>query len=118
MTWGNFPQEQHRMLDALAKAHAAEHTVFLSGVSHYGEISRLDSSQIDGWPLNLPPLYDCTSSSLSSTPGRPTENRHRVGLPVATHNVGLLEWQGDSRVSVKLLTHPEAAGGTWDLDLN
>lgn len=118
MTWANFPQEQHRMLDALAKAHAAEHTVFLSGVSHYGEISRLDSSQIDGWPLNLPPLYDCTSSSLSSTPGRPTENRHRVGLPVATHNVGLLEWQGDSGVSVKLLTHPEAAGGTWDLDLN
>ena len=106
------------MLDALAKAHAAERTVFVSGVAHFGEVSRLDSGQIDGWPHDLPALYDVTSSSLASTPGRPTENRHRIGDPVATHNVGLLEWHDENEVSARLLTSPAEAGGTWELDPN
>jgi alkaline phosphatase D len=116
-TWANFPHEQHRMLRAIAATEAADRTVFVSGVAHYGEVSKLDSTAFEGYPASLPPLFDVTSSSLSSTPGRPTENRHRVGNPVATHNVGLLEWQGPSGMTARLLTTPPEAGGTWELHL-
>ena len=114
--WANFPIERKRMLAALGEGHAAERTVFVSGVAHYGEVSRLDSTQIEDWPKHLSALYDITSSSLSSTPGRPTENAHRVGRPVATHNVGLIEWHGDADVTARLLSNPPEAGEVWELN--
>jgi len=57
--WANFPHEQKKLLDLIKKTKASG-VLFLSGDVHYGEISRLTIP-------NLYPLYDITSSGLSST---------------------------------------------------
>ena len=111
-TWANYPHEQHRMLETLARDGAVT-TLFLSGGAHYGELSRVDSTLYPG----LPPLYDLTSSSLAATPGRPTENAHRIGDPVATHNVGLVRFdpRDDMQLDLELLSLPPEQGRVWEL---
>lgn len=80
--WANFPHEQRRMLDMI-KSTRANGVVFLTGDVHYAEISRLDYS-------GLYPIYDFTSSGLSSTWHFATPNCNRIEGPVMENHFGLL----------------------------
>jgi alkaline phosphatase D len=81
-SWNNFPLEKQRMID-LIHCTDANGVVFISGDVHYGEISK---NEIDaGYPL-----YDITSSGLSSKWHRPAPNYNRIAGPVMENNFGLL----------------------------
>lgn len=81
-SWANFPHEQKKFLDIIKKTRA-NGVLFLSGDVHYAEISK----------LNVPgiyPIYDITSSGLSSTWHFATPNKNRIEGPVMENHFGLL----------------------------
>lgn len=80
--WANFPHEQKRMLQLIQKT-KANGVVFLSGDVHYGEISKLEVP--NGYPI-----YDLTSSGLSSTWHFATPNKNRIEGPIMENHFGLL----------------------------
>jgi len=80
--WANFPHEQQRMLD-LIRTTKANDVYFLTGDVHYGEISRIDN------PGSYP-IYDITSSGITSTWDFPTPNKNRIEGPVMDNHFGLL----------------------------
>lgn len=80
--WANFPHEQTRMLDLIKKT-KANGVVFISGDVHYGEISKLESK-------NQYPIYDVTSSGITSTWLFPTPNDNRIEGPVMDNHFGLI----------------------------
>ena len=61
----------------------AEGVMFITGDVHYGEISRLSLP-------GLYPLYDITSSGLSSTWDFATPNRNRIEGPIMDNHFGLI----------------------------
>lgn len=81
--WVNFPHEQQRMLE-LIKAKKANGVVFISGDVHYAEVSKLKHP-------GLYPIYDITSSGITSTWGFATPNDNRIQGPVMENHFGLLE---------------------------
>ncbi len=85
--WANFPHEQKRMLDLIKKTRARG-VIFLTGDVHYAELSRLHEP-------GLYPIYDITSSGLSSTWLFPTPNRNRIEGPVMENHFGLvtIDWR-------------------------
>jgi len=87
--WVNFPHEQQRMLDLIKKT-KANGVFFISGDVHYGEISELKTE-------GLYPLYDITSSGITSTWGFATPNDNRTGGPVMENNIGLIniDWEAE-----------------------
>jgi alkaline phosphatase D len=80
--WANFPHEQQRFLDLIKKT-KANGLFFISGDVHYAEISKLTT---DG----LYPIYDCTSSGITSTWLFPTPNENRIEGPVMDNHFGLI----------------------------
>jgi len=80
--WANFPHEQLRMLKLIKKT-KANGVLFISGDVHYAEISKLMVS-------NLYPIYDVTSSGLSSTWHFATPNLNRIEGPVMENHFGML----------------------------
>lgn len=86
-SWANFPHEQKRMLELIKKT-KANGVLFISGDVHYAEISKLD---YDG----LYPIYDFTSSGITSTWHFATPNENRIEGPVMENHFGLLtiDWQ-------------------------
>lgn len=80
--WANFPHEQQRFLD-LIKATKANGVLFISGDVHYAEISKLTSNDVY-------PIYDITSSGLSSTWHFATPNSNRIEGPVMENHFGVL----------------------------
>lgn len=80
--WANFPHEQQRFLDLIKKT-KANGILFLSGDVHYAEISKLQSE-------GLYPIYDVTSSGLSSKWHFATPNKNRIEGPVMENHFGLL----------------------------
>ena len=80
--WANFPHEQKRMLDLIKKTRA-NGVVFITGDVHYGEISRLQSE-------GMYPVYDVTSSGITSTWSFPTPNANRIEGPIMDNHFGLL----------------------------
>jgi alkaline phosphatase D len=80
--WANFPHEQKRMLELIKKT-KAEGVVFLSGDVHYAEISHIKEP-------DLYPIYDITSSGLSSTWLFPTPNKNRIEGPIMENHFGLI----------------------------
>ncbi len=80
--WANFPHEQQRFLDLIKKTRA-NGVLFLTGDVHYAEISRLQTP-------GLYPIYDVTSSGLSSTWSFATPNKNRIEGPVMDNHFGLL----------------------------
>lgn len=80
--WANFPHEQKRFTDLIAKT-KAKGVLFISGDVHYGEISKLETS-------NTYPIYDITSSGLSSTWHFATPNKNRIEGPIMENHFGLL----------------------------
>ncbi|MEZ5457230.1 MAG: alkaline phosphatase D family protein [Lysobacteraceae bacterium] len=69
--WINFPHDQQRLIQ-LIRDTEAKNVVFISGDTHYGELSKLD--------VNVPyPLYDLTSSGLTEVWKVPVPNALRQG---------------------------------------
>ena len=85
--WANFPHEQQRLLMAIKNSKASG-VLFITGDSHYSEISKLD------WKDNYP-IYDITSSGLTETWLFATPNANRIEDPVMDNNFGLLtiDWE-------------------------
>ena len=98
-SWANFPHEQQRMLD-LIKDTKASGIIFLTGDVHYSEISKLETS--------FYPIYDFTSSGLSSTWHFPTPNKNRIEGPIMDNHFGLvtIDWNKDD---------PNIKMETWDI---
>ena len=80
--WANFPHEQKKFLELIKKT-KANGVLFLTGDVHYGEISKLEEP-------GLYPVYDFTSSGLSSTWHFATPNKNRIEGPIMDNHFGLL----------------------------
>lgn len=100
-SWANFPHEQRRLLELLAedaesrqlRGEAPIPTSFISGDVHYGEISALlVGADGDALPPGLAPIWDITSSGITSTWSFATANDNRMQGPVMENNIGLLEF--------------------------
>lgn len=100
--WANFPHEQKRMLE-LIKEKQAEGVLFVSGDVHYAEISKLEIP-------SLYPIYDVTSSGLSSTWHFATPNVNRIEGPVMDNHFGLLTIDFTESKSIKM--------EIWDIHSN
>lgn len=96
--WANFPHEQARMLDLIRNT-KANGVLFLSGDVHYAEISQLDSP-------DLYPIYDITSSGITSTWKFATPNDNRIAGPVMENHFGRIDidWkQEDPLISIWIM---------------
>jgi alkaline phosphatase D len=80
--WANFPAEQLKMLNVIKQTNA-ENVMFISGDVHYAEISKMNVSSVY-------PIYDITSSGLSSSWHYATPNCFRIEGPVMENHFGLL----------------------------
>jgi alkaline phosphatase D len=93
--WINFAHDHQRLFETLRRRRA-EKLIFLSGDTHYAELSRLD--------LNVPyPLWDLTSSGLTEVWPVLPPNARRVGDAYRDRNFGLvqIDWRG-ARTEVTL----------------
>ncbi len=94
--WANYPHEQQNMLELIKKT-KAEGVIFLSGDVHYSEISKLESP-------GLYPVYDFTSSGITSTWHFATPNKNRIEGPVMDNHFGLvtIDWKpGDPLIRME-----------------
>tara|TARA_B110000285_G_scaffold46734_1_gene52551 strand:- start:3181 stop:4230 length:1050 start_codon:yes stop_codon:yes gene_type:complete len=80
--WANFPNEQLRFLNLIKKT-KANGVLFITGDVHYGEISKIKHP-------GLYPIYDVTSSGLSSIWHFATSNSNRIEGPIMDNHFGLL----------------------------
>lgn len=80
--WANFPHEQKRFLELIKKT-KANGVLFITGDVHYAEISKLEVK-------NQYPVYDITSSGITSTWYFATPNDNRIEGPVMENHFGLL----------------------------
>lgn len=80
--WANFPSEQKRFLELIKKTQA-NGVLFVSGDVHYAEISKLEHE-------GLYPIYDITSSGITSKWGFATPNDNRIDGPVMDNHIGLI----------------------------
>jgi alkaline phosphatase D len=94
--WANFPHEQQRMLDLIKKT-KANGVFFITGDVHYGEISMLKQE-------GLYPIYDFTSSGITSTWDFATPNENRIEGPVMDNHIGLItiHWEEDPRIVMEI----------------
>ncbi|MBP9196703.1 MAG: alkaline phosphatase family protein [Saprospiraceae bacterium] len=85
-SWANFPNEQQRMLKTIQKS-GANGVVFISGDVHYAEISKIQLK-------NSYPIYDFTSSGITSTWHFATPNKNRIEGPVMENHYGkiTIDW--------------------------
>lgn len=108
--WANFPAEQRLMLQSLHQAAQVSiaggetpvPTCFISGDVHYGEMSALTVGA-DGKPVpaEITPVWDITSSGITSTWSFATQNGNRMHGPIMNNNVGLLRFLADDSTLVK-----------------
>ena len=85
--WANFPHEQERMVELIKKT-KANGVVFISGDVRYSEISKLRKE-------GCYPLYDITSSGITSTWRFATPNDNRIAGPVMENNYGVIDVDWD-----------------------
>ena len=102
-SWANFPHEQEKMFQIIKKT-KANGVFFISGDVHYSEISKLETT-------NNYPIYDFTSSGLSSTWEFATPNKNRIEGPIMDNHFGLItiDWKS-KETSIKM--------ETWDIKDN
>ncbi len=95
--WASFPHEQKRMLELIKKS-KANGIIFLSGDVHYAEISRLTEP-------GLYPIYDVTSSGITSTWDFATQNENRIEGPVMDNHFGMLTiiWEDDPMIQMEII---------------
>lgn len=85
--WANFPHEQKKFLELVKKTKASG-VLFITGDVHYAEISKLRHE-------GLYPVYDCTSSGITSTWHFATPNANRIEGPVMDNHFGMItiDWK-------------------------
>jgi alkaline phosphatase D len=95
--WANFPHEQKRMLDLINRT-KSNGVIFLSGDVHYAEISKLQEP-------GLYPLYDITSSGITSTWDFATPNSNRIEGPIMENHFGILTilWEQDPVIKFEII---------------
>lgn len=96
--WANFPHEQKRMLDLIKKT-KANGVLFITGDVHYAEISVINEK-------GLYPIYDVTSSGITSTWHFATPNDNRIEGPIMENHFGLLSinWsQPDPSIKMEII---------------
>jgi alkaline phosphatase D len=95
--WANFPHEQKKMT-ALIKSTKANGVLFLTGDVHYAEISKMEQP-------DMYPLYDITSSGITSTWDFATPNKNRIEGPVMHNHFGLItiEWLKDPIIKMQII---------------
>ncbi|MCH2132230.1 MAG: alkaline phosphatase family protein [Phycisphaerales bacterium] len=81
--WANMPHERQRLIDLIRRTRA-EGVVFISGDTHWAEVSRAEEP-------GLYPLYDLTSSGLTEVWTGVAPNRNRIGRPYLGANFGTIE---------------------------
>jgi len=96
-SWMVYANDHDRLID-LVRRKQASNMIFLSGDTHYGELSMLD--------LNTPyPLWDATSSGLTEVWPVLAPNDRRVGKGVREVNFGVADiaWRGaDTSVTLQI----------------
>ncbi len=80
-SWNNFPFEKRRFIELIACT-KAEGVVVASGDVHFAELSKEEG--------NTYPIYDLTSSGLSSKWHSPVQNDHRIGTSVSENHFGII----------------------------
>ena len=104
--WADYPQEQQRFIDAI-RNQRIEGVMFVSGDRHHTELIRRDES-------GLYPLYDLTSSPLTSRSHKVTDelsNPARVpGTLVAERNFCTLTFEGSASDRAVILASYDTAG--------
>lgn len=81
--WINYARDHQRLIELIRKTKAGG-MVFISGDTHYAEISRLD--------VNVPyPLWDLTASGLTETWPVEPPNNNRIGEVFREVNFGVIE---------------------------
>ena len=97
-TWGNFPQERRRLIEAIQSTNGV---IMVSGDRHFSELSKLKAE--DGYPI-----YDLTSSGLTQTitRGLSIPNTRRVGEPYIEKSFGsvTIDWDAENPI-VRLGIH-------------
>lgn len=96
--WANFPHERERMVNLIKKT-KANGVMFISGDVHYAEISKYEAP-------GCYPLYDVTSSGITSTWYFATPNAHRIEGPVMENHFGLIsiDWkQKDPAITMEII---------------
>lgn len=87
--WTNFPRDLQRLI-GLIRDTGAKNVVFISGDTHYGELTKLD--------VNVPyPLYDLTSSGLTEVWKVPVPNALRDGESFHQPNFGRIDLDWHAR---------------------
>jgi alkaline phosphatase D len=81
--WCNYPHEQKRLAYLIERT-KANGILFISGDVHYGEISKWQH------PITYP-IYDITSSGITSTWKFATPNTNRIEGPIMENHFGLLK---------------------------
>jgi alkaline phosphatase D len=109
--FGNFPEEQRRLIDFIREARVPG-VLFLSGDRHHTElIKRIEPG--------LYPLYDFTSSPLTSTAEQPRkeEENNPARVPgtwvTGVRNFGLIEASGPAKQRKLVLRTLDATGKEW-----
>jgi alkaline phosphatase D len=95
--WANFPHEQKRFID-LVKKTKANGVLFISGDVHYAEISKLKAE-------DCYPIFDVTSSGITSTWTFATPNDNRIEGPVMDNHFGLIsiDWKAkDPQIKMEI----------------
>lgn len=109
--FGNYPEEQKRLIDFIREARIPG-VLFLSGDRHHTELIKRTEP-------GLYPLYDFTSSPLTSTPDKPhkEEEQNSARVPgtwvTDVRNFGLIEASGPAKQRRLLLRTLDANGKEW-----
>ncbi len=93
--WANMPLEREKMIQLIKKT-KAEGVIFLSGDTHWAELSMVEEE-------GLYPLYDLTSSGLTNVWSGVAPNWNRIKKPFLDKNFGTVEidWsQEDPKITL------------------
>ena len=94
--WANYARDQQRLIDLIRRKRAGG-VIFISGDTHYAELTRLD--------VNVPyPFWELTSSGLTEVWPVNVPNANRLGPQLREANFGLIEidWRASPvRVTLK-----------------
>lgn len=101
--WTNFPNEQQKFME-LIKSTKANGVFFISGDVHYAEISKMESPE-------MYPIYDVTSSGLSSKWHFATPNKNRIEGPIMENHFGLISIDCSKPI-------PDIKIEIWDIENN
>ena len=108
--WINYAHDHQRLIELIRRTNASG-VVFISGDTHYAELSKLD--------VNVPyTLWDLTSSGLTEVWPVDVPNANRVGTHLREPNFGLIEidWSR-AAVSLRAITQSGKAAIHQELSL-